>query len=103
MLGGNGGKADAATTGLVGVSVVVVGLTKGLEGTDILRIPGWARFSFFGAVGGATACAGVVCTEAFLAAGVDGGFAMLDLVGTVAAGVFAVPELKAGKSSDCNC
>jgi hypothetical protein len=40
VLGGSGGKAEVATTGLLGVSVTAAGFTAGLEGTEILRIPG---------------------------------------------------------------
>lgn len=108
VLGGKGGNAEAAveeeadeeaTVDLLGGSEgVVVVLSAGFEGTEILRIPGGGRFSLLGAVGVATTTdAGVGVAGAvflLLTAGVLGG-----LLG-VTGGALAFPESKAGKSSD---
>jgi hypothetical protein len=100
VLGGSGGKAEGATTDLTGVSATAVGFAAGLDGTEILRIPGCVLFSLLGAVGTLVARPGVVAITAFLVAGVTGGFTVIGLLEVGVAGIFAVPDVSAGKSSD---
>jgi hypothetical protein len=45
MVDGNGGNADGATDGLIGISGVPFGFVARFDGTEMFKIPGVVRFS----------------------------------------------------------